>query len=213
MAGEIHRITQETLDKLQAEYDELTTVGRTEIARVIESARLLGDLSENGDYHAAKDSQGKMESRIRQIDNVIRNHEIVERDENSHTVEHATIVQIIYEGDGDEDRSQIGLSSSAGDLRREIQLALGGEALERHSILLPSGDALVPRLLGRRRSRGWPIAVRPFELFLVVRIHDEIEQVVLGDSNVLEQLPHRVRETGRSLAAELWGKSPDRVLQ
>ena len=81
MAGEIHRITQETLDKLQAEYDELTTVGRTEIARVIESARLLGDLSENGDYHAAKDSQGKMESRIRQIDNVIRNHEIVERDD------------------------------------------------------------------------------------------------------------------------------------
>ncbi len=102
MAGEIHRITQETLDKLQVEYDELTTVGRTEIARVIESARLLGDLSENGDYHAAKDSQGKMESRIRQIDNVIRNHEIVERDENSHTVEHATIVQIVYEGDDDD---------------------------------------------------------------------------------------------------------------
>jgi len=80
MAAEIHRITQETLDKLKAEYLELTTVGRTEIARVIESARLLGDLSENGDYHAAKDTQGKMESRIRQIDNVIRNHEIVERD-------------------------------------------------------------------------------------------------------------------------------------
>ena len=64
MAAEIHRITQETLDKLKAEYLELTTVGRTEIARVIESARLLGDLSENGDYHAAKDTQGKMESRI-----------------------------------------------------------------------------------------------------------------------------------------------------
>ncbi|HUZ39866.1 MAG TPA: transcription elongation factor GreA [Acidimicrobiales bacterium] len=102
MAAEIHRITQETLDKLQAEYDELTTVGRTEIARTIESARLLGDLSENGDYHAAKDAQGKMESRIRQIDNVIRNHEIVARDENSNTVEHATIVQIVYEGDDDD---------------------------------------------------------------------------------------------------------------
>ena len=111
MAGEIHRITQETLDKLQAEYDELTTVGRTEIARVIESARLLGDLSENGDYHAAKDSQGKMESRIRQIDNVIRNHEIVERDENSNTVEHATIVQIVYEGDDDSDRQEFFIGS------------------------------------------------------------------------------------------------------
>jgi len=111
MAGEIHRITQETLDKLQAEYDELTTVGRTEIARTIESARLLGDLSENGDYHAAKDSQGKMESRIRQIDQVIRNHEIVERDENSHTVEHATIVQIVYEGDGDDERQEFFIGS------------------------------------------------------------------------------------------------------
>jgi len=101
MAGEIHRITQETLDKLKAEYAHLTTVGRTDIARVIESARLLGDLSENGDYHAAKDSQGKMESRIRQIDQIIRHHEIVERDENALVARHATIVEVVYDGDDD----------------------------------------------------------------------------------------------------------------
>jgi transcription elongation factor GreA len=93
VADEIHRITQETLEKLKAEYTELTTVGRTEIARVIEAARLLGDLSENGDYHAAKDAQGKMESRIRQIDQVIRNHEIVKRDESAGTVQYASIVK------------------------------------------------------------------------------------------------------------------------
>ncbi|HVB70161.1 MAG TPA: transcription elongation factor GreA [Acidimicrobiales bacterium] len=103
MAVEIHRVTQETLDKLKAEYHHLTTIGRTEIARVIESARSLGDLSENGDYHAAKDSQGKMESRIRQIDQVIRHHEIVERDENAQVVQHASIVDVVYEGDADDD--------------------------------------------------------------------------------------------------------------
>ena len=103
MAGEIHRITQETLDKLRAEYEHLTTVGRTEIARVIEAARLLGDLSENGDYHAAKDEQGKMESRIRQIDNVLRQHEIVERDGNVDVVQYASIVRVGYEGDSDDD--------------------------------------------------------------------------------------------------------------
>ncbi len=103
MAGEIHRITQETLEKLKAEYHHLTTIGRTEIARVIESARLLGDLSENGDYHAAKDDQGKMESRIRQIDNVIRNHEIVARDSNADLVQHASIVRVVYEGDAEDD--------------------------------------------------------------------------------------------------------------
>jgi len=103
MTAEIHRITKETLAKLQAEYLELTTVGRTEIARVIEAARLLGDLSENGDYHAAKDDQGKMESRIRQIDQVIRNHELVERDETAEQVQYASVVKILYEGDDVDD--------------------------------------------------------------------------------------------------------------
>ena len=111
MAGEIHRITHETLQKLKDEYHHLTTVGRTEIARVIESARLLGDLSENGDYHAAKDAQGKMESRIRQIDQVIRNHEIVARDENARVVQHASIVQVVYEGDAAEDVQEFFIGS------------------------------------------------------------------------------------------------------
>jgi transcription elongation factor GreA len=111
MAGEIHRITKETLEKLRAEFHELTTVGRTEIARVIEAARLLGDLSENGDYHAAKDDQGKMESRIRQIDQVIRNHEIVERDGDADIVQHASIVSVVYEGDSDDDAQEFFIGS------------------------------------------------------------------------------------------------------
>jgi len=111
MASEIHRITKETLEKLRAEYVHLTTIGRTEIARVIETARLMGDLSENGDYHAAKDDQGKMESRIRQIDNVIRNHEIVARDSNAGVVQHASIVQVVYEGDDDEDFQEFFIGS------------------------------------------------------------------------------------------------------
>ncbi len=111
MAGEIHRITKETLDKLRDEYHHLTTVGRTEIARVIEAARLLGDLSENGDYHAAKDEQGKMEARIRQIDNVIRNHELVKRDVNAGVVQHASIVSVVYDGDADDDAQEFFIGS------------------------------------------------------------------------------------------------------
>jgi transcription elongation factor GreA len=111
VADEIHRITKETLEKLEAEYQYLTTVGRTEIARTIEAARLLGDLSENGDYHAAKDDQGKMEARIRQIDQVLRNHEIVQRDENAGKVQHASIVQVVYEGDDDSDHQEFFIGS------------------------------------------------------------------------------------------------------
>jgi transcription elongation factor GreA len=111
MADEIHRITKETLEKLEAEYQYLTTVGRTEIARTIEAARLLGDLSENGDYHAAKDDQGKMEARIRQIDQVLRNHEIVERDEHAGKVQHASTVKVVYEGDDDSEYQEFFIGS------------------------------------------------------------------------------------------------------
>jgi transcription elongation factor GreA len=107
----VHRITQETLDKLKAEHEHLTTVGRTEIARVIEAARSLGDLSENGDYHAAKDEQGKMEARIRHIDRIIRNHEIVEKDEQGTVVNHASIVKVIYEGDTADDAQEFFIGS------------------------------------------------------------------------------------------------------
>lgn len=60
-------LSQEAYDRLQAEYDELTTSGRREIAKEIEDARALGDLKENAEYHAAKEEQGKMEARIRQL--------------------------------------------------------------------------------------------------------------------------------------------------
>ena len=54
-------LSQETYDRLKDEHEDLTTRGRIDIARKIEVARELGDLSENGDYHAAKEEQGKME--------------------------------------------------------------------------------------------------------------------------------------------------------
>jgi transcription elongation factor GreA len=60
-------LTQEAYDRLKAEYDGLSGPGRTEIAKKIEAAREEGDLKENGGYHAAKEEQGKMEARIRQL--------------------------------------------------------------------------------------------------------------------------------------------------
>ena len=60
------------------ELQDLTTRGRVDIARKIEAARELGDLSENGDYHAAKEEQGKMEARIRHLDALLKDAEIVE---------------------------------------------------------------------------------------------------------------------------------------
>src|ERR1700691_3615198 len=73
-------LSPETHARLVAELEQLTTVGRIEIAKAIEAARALGDLSENGDYHAAKDAQGKMESRVRQLQAMLKTAIIVNQD-------------------------------------------------------------------------------------------------------------------------------------
>src|SRR3982751_199293 len=76
--AETHHLSQSAFERLQEEHKQLTTFGRVDIARKIETARELGDLSENGDYHAAKEEQGKMEGRIRQLTALVENAEIVE---------------------------------------------------------------------------------------------------------------------------------------
>lgn len=66
-------LTQEAADRLRAELIGLEGVGRKEVTAKIEAARAEGDLKENGGYHAARDEQGKMEARIRQLKHMLDN--------------------------------------------------------------------------------------------------------------------------------------------
>jgi transcription elongation factor GreA len=66
-------LTQEAYDRLKGELTQLSGEGRTDIAKKIEAARDEGDLKENGGYHAAKEEQGKMEARIRQLTQLLDN--------------------------------------------------------------------------------------------------------------------------------------------
>jgi transcription elongation factor GreA len=61
-------LTQEAYDRLSAELDELRTEGRERVAQAIGTAREHGDIRENADYDAAKNEQGLMEARIRQLE-------------------------------------------------------------------------------------------------------------------------------------------------
>jgi transcription elongation factor GreA len=97
------QLTQETYDRLVAELEDLTTRGRNEIATVIEAARALGDLSENGDYHAAKDTQGKMESRIRHLQALLKRATVVEDEGGDGSVAAGAVVVLRYEGDDEDD--------------------------------------------------------------------------------------------------------------
>src|SRR3954465_12258435 len=96
------QLSRSAYERLQAELLDLTTRGRIEVAEKIERARELGDLSENGDYHAAKDEQGHMEGRIRQLESILEHAEIIEAPEPG-VVGPGTIVTIVYEGDSDDD--------------------------------------------------------------------------------------------------------------
>jgi transcription elongation factor GreA len=66
-------LTQEAADRLQAELATLESSGRRDVTAKIEAARAEGDLKENGGYHAARDEQGKMEARIRQLKQILEN--------------------------------------------------------------------------------------------------------------------------------------------
>jgi transcription elongation factor GreA len=96
-----HQFSPAAYQRMQAEYDDLTGRGRIEVANKIERARELGDLSENGDYHAAKDEQGHMEGRIRQLEYLLENGEVVEAGEDG-IVTVGQIITIVYEGDSDD---------------------------------------------------------------------------------------------------------------
>lgn len=100
-------LSRSAYDRLTAELEDLTTRGRTEIAGMIEKARALGDLSENGDYHAAKDQQGKMEARIRQIEATLKDAKVIEV-ENDGIVGTGHIVSIRYAGDDDVEEFLLG---------------------------------------------------------------------------------------------------------
>ncbi|GAA1850403.1 transcription elongation factor GreA [Microbacterium koreense] len=91
-------LTQDAYDRLQAELEQLTTVGREEIAKRIEAAREEGDLKENGGYHAAKDEQGKQEARIRTLQQLLRDAQVGTAPASNGVVESGTVVTALVAG-------------------------------------------------------------------------------------------------------------------
>ena len=71
-------LTQEGLDKLNAELEDFKTNGRQEAAKAIAEARDKGDLSENAEYDAAKNAQGMLELRINELEKVLSNARLID---------------------------------------------------------------------------------------------------------------------------------------
>jgi transcription elongation factor GreA len=92
-------LTQEAFDRLKAELVQLSGEGRIEIAKRIEAAREEGDLKENGGYHAAKEEQGKMEARIRQLAQLLENAKVGAQPADDGVVEPGMVVTVDLLGD------------------------------------------------------------------------------------------------------------------
>jgi transcription elongation factor GreA len=137
--AQTYHFSHEAFKRLEREYDDLTNRGRIEIAQKIETARELGDLSENGDYHAAKEEQGKMEGRIAQLSVMLENAEIVEVDADAQEIQAGCIVGIKYEGDDEVETYLIG---SIEEKRDGVDVMSPGSPIGKALLGAKVGDAV-----------------------------------------------------------------------
>jgi transcription elongation factor GreA len=125
-------LTQDAYDKLQAELESLKGPVRQEIIARISAARDEGDLKENGGYHAAREEQGKLEGRIRQLEDMLQRAEVGETPPNDGVVEPGMVVTYRFVGDDDDETETFLLGA------REIE----PEGLTVYSPQSPLGSAI-----------------------------------------------------------------------
>lgn len=140
-------MTRAGLEALEKELEELKTVRRKDVAEKIKVARGFGDLSENSEYDEAKNEQGFIESRIAQLEAMLKHARVIDNDDLS--LEHVSVgthVKIEDE-DGEVEEYDITGSTEADPLNGKISdespvgHALLGKAVgEKAEVLLPSGQ-------------------------------------------------------------------------
>lgn len=87
-------VTQETFDKIVAEWNKLKKIDRPRVVDELEEARKQGDLSENAEYHAAKEMLAKIDARLPILEEQISNAQIVSFDANSATIKFGATVTV-----------------------------------------------------------------------------------------------------------------------
>jgi transcription elongation factor GreA len=145
-------LTQEAHDRLQGELAHASGPGRAEIVAKIEAAREEGDLKENGGYHAAKEEQGKLEARIRQLTQLLRDAKVGEAPTSSGVAGPGMVVEVRYD-DGDTERFLIGSREDKAELpiysaNSPLGLALTGAKVgDSVTYALPNGNPMTVELL------------------------------------------------------------------
>ena len=127
-------ITPEGLEAVQRELDELISNRRPSIVAKIKAARELGDLSENFEYHAAKNEQGMMEARVKELEAIVKNHVLIESRAANGVVGMGSTVRFAEDGEDEETYRIVGPAEAdpkAGRVSHESAL---GKALIGHKV-------------------------------------------------------------------------------
>ncbi|MCI3923001.1 transcription elongation factor GreA [Paenibacillus sp. TRM 82003] len=151
MAEEQIILTQEGKAKLEQELEELKTVKRRELAQRLKTAISYGDLKENSEYHSAKDDQAFMETRVLQIENILRKARVVSQVDTS-TVQVGSIV-VLNDVEFAEKIEYRLVSPSEADV-----------ADNKISYESPLGSTLMGKAVGDRISVNAPMGVIEYEL-------------------------------------------------
>jgi transcription elongation factor GreA len=153
-------LTQEAFDRLSAELEEAKGPRRADIVAKIEAARDEGDLKENGGYHAAKDEQGKLEARIRQLTQLLRDAKVGEAPTTAGVAGPGMVVEVVYEGDDEPECFLIGSREDKADIpvysaNSPLGLALTGSKVgEKVTYTLPNGGSMTVELLSAEPYTG-----------------------------------------------------------
>lgn len=141
-------VTQEAYDRLAEELDHLKGDVRADITAKIAAARDEGDLKENGGYHAAREEQGKMEARIRQLEDMLRRAEVGEKPADDGKVEAGMKVTVRFAGDSETETFLLG--------SRELLSMDSAVDLDVYSPTSPMGAALLGHQKGDEVSYEAP---------------------------------------------------------
>jgi transcription elongation factor GreA len=152
MTNDVH-ITPEGLEAVKDELHQLTTVRRPAIVAKIKAAREFGDLSENFEYHAAKNDQGMMEARINELEAIVKNHVLIQKTKASGIVAMGSTVRFQEGGETEETYRIVGPAEAdpkAGRVSYESALGkalIGHRVGEEVDIKTPNGSYSV-RIVG-----------------------------------------------------------------
>lgn len=151
--SEISYLTQEGLDKLQAQLHQLQTVERPSISRQIAEARDKGDLSENAEYDAAKEAQGLLEMKISKLQNILASARVI--DKSKITTDHIQLLNkvTIKNTNNGKEMTYTLVSESEADFK-------AGKI----AINTPIGKGLLGKKIGDIVNITVPTGVIPFEI-------------------------------------------------